>query len=161
MPVEPERAAHTWARHFVRGRAPLWAVLLVVAWGGIVWTTLRPHAIVSDWHGWRQADTQTIALNFVESGTNILWPQIAWGGSGPGYVETELQLYPRILSLIMRVYGPSEWAGQLVSLLAIVTAALIVFVHLRGTRSPDRRAHRHVGVPGRSYRAPSGNGRDA
>jgi 4-amino-4-deoxy-L-arabinose transferase-like glycosyltransferase len=92
--------------------------------------TLRPTAIVSDWHSWRQTDTQTIAINFLRPGASILFPQINWGADGPGYVETEFQLYTRLTSLGMAVFGVHEWIGQLVSLLAIVLAAATVFAHL-------------------------------
>src|SRR6266496_3051917 len=51
---------------------------------------------------WRQADTASIAHNFIKSG-NILYPQINWGGNGPGYVEAEFQLMPFIVSILYRV----------------------------------------------------------
>jgi len=95
--------------------------------------------IAADWHGWRQTDTQTIALNFSRPGSSILWPQINWGGDGPGYVETELQLLPKLISVVMRVVGPVEWAGQLISLLAIAAAAAMVFFHV---------SQRHTGIAG-------------
>jgi hypothetical protein len=106
------------------------AAILLVAWCGYLWASSRPAAIASDWHGWRQTDTQTIALNFTKPGSNILWPQINWGGDGPGYVETELQLFPKLISLLLRVFGPVEWAGQLISLLAIAAAAAMAFFHV-------------------------------
>lgn len=112
------------------------AAVVLIVWGVIAWTTLRPREIASDWHGWRQTDTQTIALNLTKPEASILRPQIAWGGDGPGYVETELQLYPTIISRIMRVFGPAEWAGQLVSLAAVLAAALVVFAHLSRTQTP-------------------------
>src|SRR5262245_7697315 len=58
---------------------------------------LTPLSYSSD--TWRQADTASIAHNFVGS-YNLLYPQIHWGGSGPGYVETEFQLYPFIVALL-------------------------------------------------------------
>ena len=42
-----------------------------------------------DYHSWRQTDTAAIARNFYYNGFNILYPQIDWGGAGPGYVESE------------------------------------------------------------------------
>ena len=111
-----------------------WVGLLVafvlLGWASYAWTTLRPEEIASDWHGWRQSDTQTIALNFTKPGVSILRPQISWGGDGPGYVETEFQLYTKAVSLLMGVFGKVEWVGQLVSLLAIAASGAVVFVHL-------------------------------
>jgi hypothetical protein len=103
---------------------------VLAVWCAYLWTTSRPGEIASDWHGWRQTDTQTIALNFTRPDTSILWPQINWGEDGPGYVETELQLFPKLISVVMRAVGPVEWAGQLISLLAIAGAAVMVFVHV-------------------------------
>jgi hypothetical protein len=116
--------------------ALLVAVLVVATWATLAWTTLRPLEIVADWHGWRQADTQTIALNLTHPNTSMWWPQIAWGENGPGYVETEFQLYAAAVAQVMRMFGPSEWAGQLVSLFAIAAAACVVFVHLSRAYPP-------------------------
>src|SRR4051794_592913 len=43
---------------------------------------------------WRQSDTATIARNFATNGMHLFFPQINWGGAGPGYVEAEFQLMP-------------------------------------------------------------------
>ena len=112
------------------GGSALFVALVVLAWSAIAWTALRPHEIVTDWNGWRQTDTQTIALKFTQDGSSILRPQIRWGGDGPGYVETEFQLYTKFVSLLMLVFGRAEWVGQLVSLLAIAATAGVIFVHL-------------------------------
>lgn len=111
-----------------------WTPLVVVAivlWGAAGFLLLRPHVAVTDLQGWRQSDTQQIALNMLRPDTNLFYPAIAWGGDGPGYVETELQLYTTFVAGVMRVFGPSEWAGQLVSSIAMVGAALIVFFDLK------------------------------
>jgi hypothetical protein len=110
--------------------------VLLVGWSILLWTMLRPPELVSDWNGWRQADTQTIALNFTRPGAQLLFPQISWGGDGPGYVETELQLYTKIVALTMGVFGQGEWPGQLVSLLATLATAWVVFVHLGRSHTP-------------------------
>lgn len=123
-----------------RRRSARWAGVLVAvvigAWSAGVWSWLRPAEIASDWNSWRQTDTQTIAINLTKPGTSILRPQINWGGDGPGYVETELQLYTKIVSLILPMSGPKEWPGQLISLLAIVCTGGVVFVHLSRQYAP-------------------------
>jgi 4-amino-4-deoxy-L-arabinose transferase-like glycosyltransferase len=101
----------------------------LVAWAAFAWTFLRPAEIASDWNGWRQTDTQTMALNLANPGSSVLRPQISWGGDGPGYVETEFQLYTKVASLLMPVLGKRPAAGQLVSLLAIVATGLVIFIH--------------------------------
>lgn len=72
---------------------------------------------VSGWHSWRQSDTASIAKNFYENGYNILFPQIDWGGDTPGYVESEFQLYPFIVSLFYEVFGVSDFFGRFLSVI--------------------------------------------
>jgi 4-amino-4-deoxy-L-arabinose transferase-like glycosyltransferase len=77
---------------------------------------------------WRQADTASIARNFLTE-PNVLYPQINWGGAGPGYVESEFQLYPWTVSLLYRLFGEHVWLGRAVSL-AATTVALYLFWRL-------------------------------
>lgn len=90
-----------------------------------------PVEIADDWMGWRQSDTQTIALNFLGNGGRILWPQVAWGGDGPGYVETEFQFYTWLAAAIMRLTGASERPGLWLSLVAMAGAGLVLHRVLR------------------------------
>jgi 4-amino-4-deoxy-L-arabinose transferase-like glycosyltransferase len=71
---------------------------------------------------WRQSDTASIARNFARNGMNLFYPQINWGGNGPGYVETELPLMPWLTAGLYRVFGEHEWLGRLVSLLFMLVA---------------------------------------
>ncbi|MCB9453022.1 MAG: glycosyltransferase family 39 protein [Anaerolineaceae bacterium] len=77
---------------------------------------------------WRQADTASIAHNFIAS-KNILFPQINWGGNGPGYVETEFQFYPFTVSMLYQVFGEHVSIGLFVSLV-FSTGSLIFFYAL-------------------------------
>src|SRR4051794_18855472 len=131
MILPPVYRVDTSLKDYSRVRIiPVLAALMLAAWSWYTWTNLRPAHLASDWHGWRQTDTQTIALNFSRDGASIFYPQINWGGDGPGFVETELQLYPRIISLLMFFFGREEWLGQAVSLMAITGAAIVVYAHL-------------------------------
>lgn len=67
-----------------------------------------------DYHSWRQTDTAAIARNFYYNGFNILYPQIDWGGAGPGYVESEFQLVPFIISIFYKIFGVHEYVARLV-----------------------------------------------
>jgi hypothetical protein len=104
---------------------------LVGAWliAQAVWAL--PAEITDDWLGWRQADTQSIAVNFIQHGDGILHPRINWGGDGPGHVETEFQLYTYIAASVMRVVGIGERPGLWISLLAMAAAALVLHDTLR------------------------------
>ena len=114
-----------------RDRSLLIAFCCVLAiWLTSQWLYARPPSLVADWIGWRQADTQAIALNFRDSGNNLLYPQIDWRGTGSGYVETELQLYTYLVSLLMPAEGRPEWPGQALSLLAMGLTALALYLRL-------------------------------
>jgi len=106
------------------------ATLALIAWCVVVVALRRPAQITDDWMGWRQADTQAIARNFVEEGFTPLHPRIDWRGDGPGFVETEAQLYPTLIAATMEVTGESEWPGQLISLACTATALALIFAAL-------------------------------
>ncbi|MCF7547433.1 glycosyltransferase family 39 protein [Pseudonocardia sp. WMMC193] len=72
---------------------------------------------------WRQSDTATIARNFAANGMNIFFPQINWGGAGPGYVETEFQLLPWLTAATYLVFGEHVVLGRLLSLAFMLVAA--------------------------------------
>lgn len=76
---------------------------------------------------WRQTDTASIAYHFFVNGFKILYPQVFWGGNGPGYVEAEFQLYPFFVSILYYLFGEHYWLGKLVSLLFSVIAWLLFF----------------------------------
>jgi len=76
---------------------------------------------------WRQADTASIAHHFYVNGFNILYPQIFWGGNGPGYVETEFQLYSYIVSVLYYFLGEHYWLGKFISLFFSTFAWLLFF----------------------------------
>ncbi len=80
------------------------------------------------WHSWRQSDTASIARNFFEYGFNILYPQINWGGSGTGYVESEFHIYPFIVSLFYIVSGADDAVGRLISLLFSVLSVFGLYL---------------------------------
>lgn len=107
------------------------AVLALLAFGLIELTLRRPAAITDDLHGWRQAETQTIARNLAFAETDILRPRVDWGGDAPGYVDTELQLYPWLAALGMRQFGEAEWIGQVLSLALMTAGGWILFRALR------------------------------
>ncbi|HEX9614212.1 MAG TPA: hypothetical protein VGA55_01830, partial [Bacteroidota bacterium] len=62
-------------------------------------------------HSWRQTQTAMIARNFYENGHNFFYPQVDWGGSTPGYFESEFPIYAYVVSLVYQIAGFSEvWA---------------------------------------------------
>jgi hypothetical protein len=108
-----------------------WSVF-VALYAMFLWGVVRPPTI----REWRPADTQTIARHLAEPGASILYPRVDWGGDGPGYVETEFQLYPWLVSRLLRTFGDVEWPGELLSLLATAAAAGVVFRGLARAHGP-------------------------
>jgi len=77
-------------------------------------------------HSWRQADTAAIARNFHEGGYRFLYPQVDWGGAGPGYVESEFPAFSYAVAVLQGAFGPSEaWGRLLAALLSTLTVYLL------------------------------------
>jgi 4-amino-4-deoxy-L-arabinose transferase-like glycosyltransferase len=72
---------------------------------------------VSGWHSWRQSDTAAITRNFYDNGYKLLYPQVDWGGATPGYVESEFQIYPFIVSLLYALFGVNDMWGRILSVI--------------------------------------------
>jgi hypothetical protein len=62
-------------------------------------------------------------------GYRLFWPRIYWGGAGPGWVETEFQIYPFVVALLYGVFGERFWLGRLVSW-AATAGASVLFLRL-------------------------------
>lgn len=104
---------------------------LVVAFIAVELTVAWPPALVGDWMGWRQADTQTMAGHLAQDFDPLL-PEIDWGGAGPYAVESEAPVYAAAVSALLRMTGErSEWPGRALSLLSLVLTALLLHRALR------------------------------
>ncbi|HTB77006.1 MAG TPA: glycosyltransferase family 39 protein [Polyangiaceae bacterium] len=66
--------------------------------------------------GWRPADMAAIARNFARSGFHLLYPQVLWGGDGPGYVEMEFPITPFLTGLLLRAFHFGEWVNLVIPL---------------------------------------------
>jgi Dolichyl-phosphate-mannose-protein mannosyltransferase len=126
-----ERLKRFDADEGARRTATIALVALVALWSVFNFVWLRPELAVLDLQGWRQSDTQTIAENLTKPNASVFYPEIFWGGDGTGFVETEFQLFGYLAAALMRAFGPGEWAGQLVSSLAMFGATLALFFDLR------------------------------
>jgi hypothetical protein len=77
-------------------------VLIALMLSGLLCRLFNLTTPLLDYHSWRQTDTAAIARNFYYNGFNIFYPQIDWGGTGPGYVEAEFQLVPFIIAIFYK-----------------------------------------------------------
>jgi hypothetical protein len=80
--------------------------------------------------GWRECDTQTIALNLASDSFNVLRPRIAWGGP-EGAVESEFPLYGVVVAALFEVFGPADWPGRFVSALSWSVLAIALYAVMR------------------------------
>ena len=114
-------------------RVSEWRIAMIatlIAWCVGMLAVRRSPSITDDWQGWRQADTQAIARNFAFEEFAPHKPRIDWRGDGPGYVETEAQLYPLLIAVTMKAAGESIWPGQLLSLIFVAAGVLVVALQL-------------------------------
>ena len=119
------------------GQSPRRSFVLITLIGAIlIRLPLLPTPLTYANDIWRQADTASIAYHFSINGFKLLYPQIFWGGNGPGYVEAEFQLYPFIVALFYRVLGEQLWLGRLVSLLFTIPAFVLFYLLARRVLEP-------------------------
>lgn len=107
-----------------RRRALVVLLGVIAAWVLAQAVLLPPIALAGHW---RQAETQSMALNLAHRGFDPLMPRIDWGGDGPGYVEAELPLYQSLVAPLLLLTHDAEWPGVAVSLACIAATALVFF----------------------------------
>ena len=118
--------------------APNRIALLILALGILIQFPLVFKPFTAPANGlWRQTDTASIAHHFLVNGFRILYPQIYWGGSGPGYVEAEFQLYPFIVALFYSGFGEHVWLGRLVSSIFSTLTIITFFLFARRVLKPQ------------------------
>src|SRR5712692_8596878 len=76
---------------------------------------------------WRQADVAMIAENFYRHGFRVLYPQINWAGSAPGYIGTEFPLVPFLASILYVFFGVSDWIGRALSVLFFACSVAFLY----------------------------------
>jgi 4-amino-4-deoxy-L-arabinose transferase-like glycosyltransferase len=101
---------------------------LIIFMGTLVRLPLLFAPLTFSSDAWRQADTASIAYHFYVNGYHLFYPQIFWGGNGPGFVETEFQLYPFLVSILYHFFGENYWLGKFVSLLFSIFAWLLFYL---------------------------------
>ena len=91
---------------------------------------------IADWHSWRQADTASVAKNYVNEGVDLLHPRyhdistIQTGLFNPeGYRFVEFPLYNAVhawLYTLFPVYNFDVW-GRLLSIISSLAAVVLIF----------------------------------
>ncbi|MEK9137230.1 MAG: glycosyltransferase family 39 protein, partial [Bacteroidota bacterium] len=77
--------------------------------------------------GWRQADMSRITMNYLRNGFRFLYPQVDWGGAGPGYVEMEFPLVPYLTALLYKMFGVHEVWALLIPFLCGISIVVVIY----------------------------------
>ena len=100
--------------------------LLVIAWLAAV--AIRLMNLDNIIIGWRPTELASIALNYYRHGFHFLYPQVQWGGNGPGFVEMECPLLPYGIALLYSVFGVHDFVA--IALPMAFGLGLVVIVYL-------------------------------
>ncbi len=123
-PSEPQRTAAHWLSASQadpqRARTGPWLAVVLAIWAAAVLLAI-PMGIGSSW---RECDTQAIARNMVSEGFDPLRPRVDWRGDTDGAVECEFPFYQAMVAAVMAVVGEAEWPGRVISVLAMLFAAM-------------------------------------
>ena len=79
----------------------VWPVLVI----GFILRIVNITSPVLGIHSWRQADTASIARNFVANNMIFWQPQVNWSGSTSGFVECEFPLYQYLVANLYKIFG--------------------------------------------------------
>lgn len=85
---------------------------------------VRIHEVIRGWDG---TDLGSISLNYYHNGFNFFYPQIDWGGAGPGYVEMQFPLVPFITALLYLVFGIHNQLALVVTFLSGLGTVVAVY----------------------------------
>jgi len=119
----------TWRRRIRARSLHIWTLLVLAALARLY----RIGSPLIGVHSWRQADTAAMARNYFESGYHLFFPQVDWGGAGPGFVESEFPIVPFLVALLYRILGMHEWIGRAVAALCSLIAGYALFHLVRKT----------------------------
>jgi 4-amino-4-deoxy-L-arabinose transferase-like glycosyltransferase len=91
------------------------AIVLVFAYALVRYRVIATAS--SPVFGWRPTDMAAIARNFARNGFHLFYPQVQWGGDGPGYVEMEFPIVPFLTGALLRLFRFGEWVNLVIPLI--------------------------------------------
>jgi 4-amino-4-deoxy-L-arabinose transferase-like glycosyltransferase len=100
-----------------------WIAIFIIGFG--LRSTELFHPI--DRTEWRESDMASIARNYYRNGMDFFRPQIDWGGSGPGFTESEFPIYPYLIALSYKLFGILEPTGRIFSFLFSLGTMIVFF----------------------------------
>tara|TARA_Y100001968_G_scaffold322454_1_gene358564 strand:+ start:4377 stop:5873 length:1497 start_codon:yes stop_codon:yes gene_type:complete len=103
----------TLTLHNFFGNFSIKPVLLI----GFILRIININSPVIGIHSWRQADTASIARNFLENDLIFWQPQVNWSGSTNGFVECEFPLYQYLVASLYKIFGVNEIYARALSII--------------------------------------------
>jgi 4-amino-4-deoxy-L-arabinose transferase-like glycosyltransferase len=67
-------------------------------------------------HSWRQALTNMMARNFLDTGPNLFYPTIDMHGEKSGIIASEFPFFSYLIYAFSYVFGYAHWYGRLINL---------------------------------------------
>lgn len=84
-----------------------------------------------EYDSWRQSDTESIAINFLEYRWNIMYPQLNYDGPMPNYVQLEFQITTWIIALLYAAFGYHYELARIVPLGFFLGSASFLYLIAR------------------------------
>jgi hypothetical protein len=118
-----------------------WILVLSLLFIGVYVRTYKLDAPLADWHSWREADTASVARNFVKDKFDMLYPQsdsfLALNEHNlpnPNrYFINEFPLYNAIVATLYKQFGVNEAIGRMVSIAFATMGAAALYGLVRLT----------------------------
>jgi hypothetical protein len=101
-------------------------------------STIHLPIFVYDGHQWRQSFTYGVAWNYAHTTLDVLRPRMFAFAAKGNVVAMEAPLYPLIASIFLRIGNDSIIGPRLISWLALVATAGVLFRFLGTSRSDPR-----------------------
>jgi len=124
-----------WTGRLVRSLdpgSPRWILFPVIALClFMLWIQIQSLSVqILGEHNWRQADTYSVAYNFVHESADFFHPRIDWTRGRSGIMGMEAPILPYIMALFMSVLGDDASTGRLVvwalAMLGIASGGLLL-----------------------------------
>ena len=127
--ISTKKMEGLFSDNWLAGHSSFQVPLLVLCWmGAMVLPLINMKTIIL---GWRPTDMASIALNFYRHGFHFLYPEVNWGGNGPGFVETEFPLIPFATAVLYKLFGVHEWLDLVLPMISGLGLVLVIFFFAR------------------------------
>ncbi|MDN4492522.1 ArnT family glycosyltransferase [Ureibacillus aquaedulcis] len=105
-----------------------WLFIILLA---VIFLIRIPHIENSPYEvgeSWRQADTESMARNFVEERFNIFFPQLNYDGPSPNYAQLEFQVTTFLIAILYKLFGYHYELARLIPILFFTFSACYLYL---------------------------------